>query len=168
MASIGQLELWHANSRERVEKYKALVKEETLKKKEFGRPKTPQQIQAKEEIVKNLLRYQEEYDFSKKKEREWEEQLKEARKEEKNSVPKSVKSVSKALSKKFSKSAVHVENLHKKASVKTKAADNRIQLPLLKQDVSLAEVVELVQELMVKIKIMEVQIIKLQEKASHS
>ena len=165
MASVVQLESWHAKARERVEKYKALVKEETQKKKELGRPKTPQQIQTKEEIVKLLMRYHDEFEFAKQKEKEWEEQLKEARKEEKNSAPKSPMSVSKVLSKKFAKTAVHSEKAKKPKPVKTLAADNRIQLPLKNiEPVDLSDIHKLLQDLSAKVQVLEERMKNLEAK----
>ena len=166
MASVVQLESWHAKARERVEKYKALVKEETRKKKELGRPKTPQQIQIKEDTVKLLLRYQDEFDFAKQKEKEWEDQLKEARKEEKNLVPKSALAVSKVLSKKFSKTAVHADSIQKKPLAKTKTADNRIQLPLKNQEpVELSLLQSMLEELMNNVRQIDVRLKKLEGKS---
>lgn len=137
MASIGQLELWQQRAKTRVEKFKNQVKEETAKKKTFLRPKSPQQVKTKENIVKKILRSREELEHSKKRLKEIELQLKEARKNIKASTPKSPKQVGKVLSKKFSKTtATHSDAKLEKTS---KAASNKIELdiaPSLEKDKS--------------------------------
>jgi hypothetical protein len=167
MPSIGQMELWHSKSKARVEKYKALLKEEMTKKKEFGRPKTPQQTKQKEAIVQKITRYRDELDFSKKKEKEWEVQLKEARKEEKQRAPKSAKSVKKALDRKFGqKSKVVQESKSGKGSKQpsVRAKDNRIVLPNKESAVTLEKVFSLLQDVMGKLNQLEHRIEKLDKK----
>lgn len=169
MASIGQLELWHSKAKTRVEKYKALLEEETRKKKEFGRPKTPQQTKAKENMVQKITRYRDEMEFSKRKEKEWDKQLKEARKEEKKLAPKSAKAVGKALGRKFNKSTAAKTaktSTSKAASKSVKAKDNRIVLPSANGPADIEKVFSLLQDVMGKMHGLEQRLKSMEERAN--
>ena len=152
MASIGQMELWHSKARERIEKYKSLLAEETKRKKEFGRPKTPQQVKDKESIVQKITRYRDEFDFAKRKEKEWESQLKEARKELKQMAPKSAKSVKKVLERKFNKANPVLSSKKQETTTRQpKARENKIVLPNVSGSIDLEKVFALLQDVMGKV-----------------
>jgi hypothetical protein len=160
MASIGQLELWQNRAKTRVDTYKGLVKTETAKKKSFLRPKSPQQIKAKEAIVKKVERYREELSHSQKRLKEIEGELKEARKSLKASTPKSPKSVSKVLSKKFSKTTAKRQDT--KAA---KAADNRIVLDVPASSSDKDKSFRLLQDIMGVLNSMDERLKRLEQKS---
>ena len=165
MASIGQMELWHSKARERIEKYKSLLAEETKLKKEFGRPKTPQQVKDKEAIVQRIDRYRDEFEFAKRKEKEWEAQLKEARKELKQMAPKSSKSVKKVLERKFNKIVPAPSSKTSDAKARQpKAKDNKIVLPSMSGSVDIEKVFSLLQDVMGKINGLEQEVKVLTQK----
>jgi len=129
MASVKQIENWLHLNHERQEKFKVLLKEETTRKKEMIRPKTPQQVEDKETIVRTIARYRDELNHSKSRRLDLEKQLKEAKQVENHPSPRDVRTVEKALSRKFNHKA---SSRPVKAGLpKAKAADNRIHLPEL-------------------------------------
>lgn len=134
MATVKQLENWLHRTHDRVEKFKGLLKEETTRKKELVRPKTPEQVKQKENIIKSISRYRDEMNHSKNRKKELEAQLKEAKRVESHPTKKALKSVEKALTRKFNQKSN--EQLPKKGKGKGKAADNRIRLPELSSPAS--------------------------------
>jgi hypothetical protein len=127
LATIKQLENWLHRTHERVEKFKSLLNEETTKKKELVRPKTPEQVKEKEGIIRLITRYRDELNHSKKRKTDLEGQLKKAKQADTHPSKKAVKTVEKALTRKFNQLASGQSENSKKP--KKKAADNRIRLP---------------------------------------
>jgi len=128
MASVKQLENWLDRTHERVDKFKALLKEETTRKKEMVRPKSPEQVKQKETIIRTISRYRDELTHSKARKKDLEVQLKEAKRTQIHPSKKAVKSVEKALSRKFNQKT----QVTKTTRPKGKAGDNRILLPEVK------------------------------------